>query len=411
MIYCKYTFFLVDQLNSVFYSDFKIESIILPLGISFFTFQQISFLSDQYKNRKLNYSFKDYFLYITFFPQLIAGPIVRHNQFIPQLAIDRRNDTFKFLCIGSSFFAFGLAKKVLIADNLSPIVNESFNPNSLESLNFFSAWIGAICFTFQIYFDFSAYSDMAIGIAMLFGFNLPINFNSPYKSRSIIEFWRKWHITLSEFLKDYIYIPLGGNRGKKARIFTNLFITMFLGGLWHGASWTFIIWGLFQGLLLSINHTWRSSHLSNKIEYLLMYKIMTWMITYFCIVVGWVIFRSHSTSHAFEYLKVMTFSNGILFPDRWKLQLSDFFQNFLSFSPDIDLNKNHLLIGLFLFAFVLIIPNTNQILDYLKQDYDKESKNILKWKPKIIYGIILGLVSGISIVSISTEREFIYFQF
>ncbi|MDH5777937.1 MAG: MBOAT family protein, partial [Gammaproteobacteria bacterium] len=258
--YYKYSNFFIDNLNVIANTNFHLEQVILPLAISFFTFQQIAFLVDAYKNEAHEYQFLDYCLFVSFFPQLIAGPIVHHKEMMPQFqSFPAKNINYENLSTGLAIFIIGLAKKVLIADNLAPYANETFAAaGNGVSLSFLEAWKGAFAYTFQLYFDFSGYSDMAIGLALMFGIRLPINFNSPYKATNIIEFWRCWHMTLSRFLRDYIYFPLGGNRHGQIRRYTNLLITMLLGGLWHGAAWTFVFWGFLHGIFLAVNHAWHA---------------------------------------------------------------------------------------------------------------------------------------------------------
>ncbi|MCG8098700.1 MAG: MBOAT family protein, partial [Candidatus Thiodiazotropha taylori] len=257
--YFKYTNFLVDQINIVAGTEFNIERIVLPLAISFFTFQQIAYLVDAYRKETNEYNFLKYCLFVTFFPQLIAGPIVHHKEMLPQFdqdSIYKINN--HYLALGLTIFSIGLFKKVVLADNVAVYANLIFSAaENGEPLSFFEAWVGALAYTFQLYFDFSGYSDMAIGLAYMFGIKLPINFNSPYKATSIIDFWRRWHITLSRFLRDYLYFTLGGNKMGLVRRYANLFITMLLGGIWHGAGWTFVFWGMLHGFYLMVNHAWR----------------------------------------------------------------------------------------------------------------------------------------------------------
>ena len=256
--YFKYYNFFVGNLSGIWGVDWQFEEIILPLGISFFTFQQITFLVDAYRGSAKSCGFLRYCLFVTFFPQLVAGPIVHHKEILPQFAEGRALKITAYnLYVGITLFVIGLFKKVVLADNIAPYADGVFRAaEDGVALTFFESWAGSLAYTFQLYFDFSGYSDMAIGLGRMFGFGLPINFFSPYKARNIIEFWRRWHITLSRFLREYLYIPLGGNRKGHYRHYANLMITMFLGGLWHGAGWTFIIWGGLHGLFLCINHSW-----------------------------------------------------------------------------------------------------------------------------------------------------------
>ncbi len=254
----KYTNFFIKTINDAAGTGISLLDIVLPLGISFFTFTQITFLVDVYRGIAREYLFVHYLLFVTYFPHLIAGPIIHHQQMMPQFenaATYRINS--EDIAIGVSMFAIGLAKKVLLADNFADCSTKVFTAASRgDELQFVEAWSGALSYTLQLYFDFSGYCDMAIGLSKMFGIDLPLNFNSPYKAPNIIEFWRRWHMTLSQFLRDYLYIPLGGNRKGVGRRYANLMLTMLLGGLWHGASWTFVIWGALHGAFLMINHGW-----------------------------------------------------------------------------------------------------------------------------------------------------------
>ena len=247
LFYFKYFNFFVDNCNYLLHTDIHLEKIALPLGISFFTFQQISFVLERYRGTAPHYTLPDYMFFVSFFPQLIAGPIVLHSELIPQLQErkNRRPSADQFFG-GFALFILGLAKKVLLADSLAVLVNAEYN--NIAALDSPSAWIVICFYMMELYFDFSGYCDMARGIGKLFGFRLPENFNSPFKAVSVKDFWRRWHMTLSRFLADYIYIPLGGNRRGKARQCLNLFVVFLVSGLWHGANWTFVVWGLMHGL-------------------------------------------------------------------------------------------------------------------------------------------------------------------
>jgi len=256
----KYSNLASHTLNSVFGLSLPAFAIVLPLGISFFTFQKLAYLTDLRRGHDQQCRLGEFFLLVWFFPQLIAGPIVRPHEFIPQwraLRLDPRRVVFN-LCVGLTLFIVGLIKKLMIADNLAPYEDLVFSqPAQGVAPRFSDAWIGVSAFSARIYFDFSAYSDMAIGLARILGIRLPINFFSPYRATSIIDFWRRWHMTLSRFLRDYLYIPLGGNRHGSARRYLNLMVVMLLGGLWHGASWTFMFWGGMHGAFLLKNKLWR----------------------------------------------------------------------------------------------------------------------------------------------------------
>src|SRR5579871_657835 len=249
----KYAGFLAANVNAVFATAFVVN-ILLPVGISFYTFTQIAFLVDAYRGKVAHYALPHYALFVTYFPHLIAGPILHHRDMIPQFESDEaKRPNPRLVLYGLIIFGIGLFKKTGLADGIQPLVALAFHQ---ASPSFDQAWIGALAYTFQLYFDFSGYSDMAIGISLMFGIFLPLNFNSPYKAISIIDFWRRWHMTLSQFLRDYLYISLGGNRHGPLLRYANLMITMLLGGLWHGAAWTFVAWGALHGAYLCINHAW-----------------------------------------------------------------------------------------------------------------------------------------------------------
>ena len=268
---------------------------VLPIGISFYTFQQISYLVDRRYRNAPQYGLRDYALYVSFFPQLIAGPIVRHNELIPQFSnAGLINERSKRLAQGITLFVIGVAKKVLIADQLAPHADAVFAQSASTIPAMIDAWSGLIAFSLQIYFDFSAYSDMAIGLALCFGFKLPINFNAPYRARSMRDFWRRWHITLSTYFRDYLYIPLGGNRYGVTRQYLALATTMGLCGLWHGAGWPFLLWGLWHGAGLIINHGWNARGIALQ-------KYFGWALTLFFVCLGWVLFRSPDAATMLHY--------------------------------------------------------------------------------------------------------------
>src|SRR5688572_7644277 len=252
LCYYKYANFFLQVSSDLAGTNLSLGTIILPLGISFFTFTQIAFLVDAYRGYAKEYNFVHYCLFVTYFPHLIAGPVLHHKEMMPQF---QQAGTYRInsedVAVGMTFFVIGLFKKAVLADGIAPYASPLFaDPGQPD---FFSAWGGALAYTFQLYFDFSGYSDMAIGLSRVLGVKLPLNFNSPYKAVNIIDFWRRWHITLSRFLRDYLYISLGGNRKGPTRRYVNLFVTMLLGGLWHGASWSMVVWGALHGLYLVLN--------------------------------------------------------------------------------------------------------------------------------------------------------------
>ncbi|AXA91862.1 MBOAT family protein [Massilia sp. YMA4] len=302
LVFFKYANFIVDNFAYVTGYDIASPGIELPIGISFFTFTQIAYLVDCYQGKVRETRPESYGLFVTYFPHLIAGPILHHKEMIPQFDAP---ETHRFnrgrLTVGMMFFAIGLFKKVIIADGVARFVGPVFDVH-YASLTQLEAWAGALAYTFQLYFDFSAYSDMAYGLSYMFGIILPINFFSPYKSTSIIEFWRRWHITLSTFLRDYLYIPLGGNRKGKVQRYLNLVITMLLGGLWHGANWTFIVWGALHGFYLIVNHAFRAvAGDRGGLPRAILGLVATWL----AVVVAWVVFRANSMHIAWSILEAM----------------------------------------------------------------------------------------------------------
>lgn len=311
--YYKYANFFLSGANTLTGSHLSLSEIILPLGISFFTFTQIAFLVDTYQGKVKEYNFVHYLLFVTYFPHLIAGPVLHHKEMMPQFAhASTYRVNWQHVATGLLLFTLGLCKKVLWADSLAPYATAIFDgaqhglaTGTLPTI--YEAWSGALTYTLQIYFDFSGYTDMALGIALMFNIHLPINFNSPYKSTSIIEFWRRWHITLSTFLRDYLYIPLGGNRHGKPRRYLNLMATMLLGGLWHGAGWTFVIWGALHGAYLTINHLWREMVAERFMRW-----IPNWLgtlaggsLTFIAVVAAWVVFRADNMAQALSLLQAM----------------------------------------------------------------------------------------------------------
>lgn len=309
LAYYKYANFFIGSVNSVAGTQWSLGEIILPLGISFFTFTQIAFLVDTYQGKVKEYNFIHYVLFVTYFPHLIAGPILHHKEMMPQFThISSYRLNWDHVATGLMLFTLGLCKKTLGADALAPFANGVFSgvQNGLLPTSY-EAWAGALAYTLQLYFDFSGYTDMALGIALLFNIKLPINFDSPYKATSIIDFWRRWHMTLSRFLRDYLYIPLGGNRKGSLRRYLNLFTTMLLGGLWHGAGVTFIVWGALHGAFLALNHLWRETISERYLRW-----VPNWigaltggLLTFTAVVAAWVVFRSSDMHQARIMLEAM----------------------------------------------------------------------------------------------------------
>jgi D-alanyl-lipoteichoic acid acyltransferase DltB (MBOAT superfamily) len=429
--YFKYANFFVENFNQVIGTDFNLGKIILPLGISFFTFQQIAYLVDAYQGETKEYSLLKYVLFVSYFPQLIAGPIVHHRDILPQF---KKSEIYRFnseiLAIGLTIFVAGLFKKVIFADSIAEYANLAFNAvaKGIE-LTFSESWIGALAYTLQLYFDFSGYSDMAIGAAYMFGIRLPLNFNSPYKAISIVDFWRRWHITLSNFLRDYLYIPLGGNRKGKVRRYSNLMITMLLGGLWHGAGWTYIFWGGLHGIYLVINHLYRSfrksiGHDLKQDGWLL--KGIGWLVTFLAVVVSWVFFRADSFATAISILRSMIGLNGIQLPVFLEPHLA-FMRNwgvgFLGFTMDVGISQKYATFGVLLLLLISwFTPNTqqwmgiynptlNQTTSFEHQGWLQKFWQNLPWKPNNIWTVIMAGITTASLLCFTRVSEFLYFQF
>lgn len=298
--YYKYADFFLENVNALTGSAVPLLKLVLPLGISFFTFTQIAFLVDAYKKKVKEQSIVNYVLFVTFFPHLIAGPILHHSEMMPQF--DRLRNTrwnWTNAAVGAYVFCIGLFKKMVIADTFAEYANDGF----ATAKYFIESWVASLSYTFQLYFDFSGYTDMAIGIALLFNIRLPQNFNSPYKAVSIQDFWRRWHMTLSRFLRDYIYIPLGGNRRGEFIMLRNSMLTFIIGGFWHGAGWTFIIWGFLHGAAQIVHRLWTKQKRP-------MPAWLAWFVTFMFINVAWVFFRADNWPQAIRILKGMAGMNG-----------------------------------------------------------------------------------------------------
>lgn len=364
--YFKYTNFLIENFNYLFDAGFAMQNIVLPLGISFFTFTQTAYLVDVYRGETKAYSKSDYLLFVTIFPHLIAGPILYHRDMIPQFSeAERYKINYKNLTYGILWFTVGLFKKVVIADKLAIYADRVFN--AADNLTMLDAWGGSLAYTMQLYFDFSGYSEMAIGLGLMFNYNLPLNFNLPYRATSIIDFWRRWHMTLSGFLKNYLYIPLGGNRtGHHMR---NIIITMFLGGLWHGAGWTFIFWGALHGIYICINHLWR------KTKYVLP-QWLNWFITFNAVNIAWIFFRAANFNDAVNILTAMFDVNNLT-------------------GGVIGLKH---IIGLLAIMFIVVLG-----IDTIKIDE--------KFKPTYYWLATLILMLIYPILKLGQVTQFLYFQF
>ena len=305
--YFKYTDFFLDTVNTFAGTDFfDLPNIVLPLGISFYTFTQTAYLVDAYRGLAKRHSFLAYCEFVTIFPHLIAGPIINYRDMMPQfLAKETYRINWDNMAKGITVFTFGLFKKVVIADMLAPWVSDIYA--HADALTFLEGWAGALGYTLQLYFDFSGYSEMAIGLGLMLNLHFPQNFDSPYQAKSIIDFWRRWHMTLGLWVKNYLYIPLGGNRGGQLLKMRNLFVSMVIIGLWHGAGWTFVAWGAMHGVMLMMNHLWRTL----KIQ---LPDALCWAMTFLGVVVCWVFFRAENFQTALQVLTAMTDVHQIVFP-------------------------------------------------------------------------------------------------
>ncbi len=377
----KYANFFIDSINNVFGSNFNIGAIALPIGISFYTFQIMSYIIDLYRGEiKVQKNPFKLALYISFFPQLIAGPIVKYKDI--DEAIDSRKETIEGFAYGIKRFIYGLAKKVLIADAMASVADIVFGVN-VGSLTAPIAWLGAFCYALQIFFDFSGYSDMAIGLGSMFGFKFMENFNLPYISGSITEFWRRWHISLSTWFKEYLYIPLGGNRKGKTRTYINLWIVFLATGIWHGAAWNFVFWGLFHGFFIFIERVGLKKILDK-------YKVLGHFYTLFVVLVGWVFFRTSGIKHALKYLKVMFFGQTL---ETVPLQSWQF--------------MNHRIIITIFIAIALC--GIAQIL-FRKIKLKETAKSLIKKYAEPVCLIVLFSLCILAIAS-NTYTSFIYFRF
>jgi alginate O-acetyltransferase complex protein AlgI len=408
LAYYKYAAFLVDCAGSLLGFPVHIDHIPLPLGISFFTFTQIAFLVDVYQKKAKEFNFTLYLLFVTYFPHLIAGPILHHSQMMPQFAEKKTYKPNWFnLSAGWTIFIIGLAKKVLLADYLSGIASPAFGALAHgATMSALDAWIGALCYTLQLYFDFSGYCDMAIGLSLMFNVRLPINFNSPYKAANIIDFWRRWHMTLSAFLRDYLYIPLGGNRKGPIRRYVNLFLTMLLGGLWHGAGWTFVIWGMLHGTYLMINHGFRA--VAGKLDWNTdgsgVWRVASWLLTFFAVVVAWVFFRADSLASAVNMLRGMAGAHGLV--------------GGASVFDKVGRGQGAIAI-VFGLLVVWLLPNSQQFMNDSRLYLDTVQPaqgwtSRLVWHPAwrftpLLFGLLLSLC--LLMMSPTHVSEFLYYQF
>ncbi len=410
--YYKYLFFIFKLVNM---NNINVENFVqnpLPIGISFFTFQQIAFQVDRFNNKDNKCRILDYFLFVSFFPQLIAGPIVKFRQLIPQFSQSTKFKMRNNFALGSTIFLIGFFKKVFLADPLSEYTDKIFEIDNFTEVKFFEAWFGALAFTLQIYFDFSGYTDMAIGLAKFFNINLPANFLSPYKSSNIIIFWRNWHITLSNFLRDYVYIPLGGNRYGNVSKNINLFTTMIIGGVWHGAGFNFILWGGIHGLLLLITHNFKTglNFINKKIKVIF---------TFIIIIITWVPFKANNFNDTLVIWKAMFGFEKVSFPvsfsflDKYTSLISN---NFIIYEGVIGDQFNFYNLLYLCITGVIIVfffPNTTTIAkEFFLNTKTNRVKRIFSHKPNILCALIFSIIFVLGLLKNNEQiSNFIYYEF
>lgn len=402
LFYFKYYDFFISNINLIFRRDFTLLHIALPLGISFFTFQQISFLCDR---NAPHYPFLDYLCFVTYFPQLVAGPIVRHNHLIPQFSdTSKMKPNSENIARGILLFSLGLAKKLLLADNLALAVDWGYE--NVASLDSITAWMLSLFYTFQIFFDFSGYCDMALGMAMIMNICLPVNFDSPYKSRSIKEFWNRWHITLNQFFTEYVYIPLGGNRKGIVRTVCNVLLVFFLSGLWHGANWTFVLWGVAHGIVLAIQRIfeWNRNKRGESVTRKSFPDFLCWFFTFSFVNLAWILFRSSSISQAAEVFRILfSFTwNGAIVDFAYSMD-SSFMQIPLSLLKRIsgELVPSFYVVYMLCFGLVAVLCCTQKsALSFVKSS---------KMKPAVAVGAAILFV--LSVFALSNTSPFLYSNF
>jgi D-alanyl-lipoteichoic acid acyltransferase DltB (MBOAT superfamily) len=397
--YYKYANFFISNFNAILSAHIGALRLILPLGISFFTFTQIAFLVDSHKGKAAEYSFLNYVLFVSFFPHLIAGPIIHHKEMMPQF--DRlRNKILNWenLSHGAFQFSIGLAKKVIIADTFAIWATNGFS--KAVSLNFVEAWSASLSYALQLYFDFSGYTDMALGLARMFNIRLPRNFNSPYKALNIQDFWKRWHMTLSRFLRDYVYIPLGGNRKGKFRTYLNVLLTFVIGGFWHGAGWTFVVWGFLHGVANVLHRLWEGANVK-------LVRPLAWLVTFSFVNVCWVFFRAKTLADAVGVLKGMIGLNGFVLPGSFEgrlsflrlhgIQFSDnYMVNVLGIQERLPARQGFAMIAIFLLVCVLL-PNSDQLTE--------------RFVPNATTLALAVILFAVSILCMNHVTSFLYFNF
>lgn len=419
--YFKYANFFVESFNALAGTQIRLAPIVLPLAISFFTFEQIAYLVDTFWGTSKRYGPVDYGLFLIFFPQLIAGPIVHSQEMLPQFAGEPKRFRADDLAIGITMFLIGLFEKVLIADTVARYATPVFAAAAGgATLSLLEAWGGTLAYTLQLYFDFSGYSDMAIGLGRMFGIRIPLNFDAPYQAVNIVDFWRRWHITLSRWLREYLYIPLGGNRQGSVRRYANLFITMLLGGLWHGAGWTFVFWGALHGVYLIINHAWSAlakltglaARFNNRWG-----RTLSRGLTFLAVVIGWVFFRAESWDAAIRVLWGMMGRSGLVLPSALANRLATL-EPLLAylgghFGDMVAFDSKGLLVIVPLLFVVWLAPTPQQWMADTKPTLEAVAPSRLRWRPTALVGLALGGLLFLVVKGYFTlaPSEFLYFNF
>ena len=425
LFFFKYTNFLIDNINFLLltwnYEQISNIDVVLPVGISFFTFTQIVFLIDKYQLSEKNVEFWEYASFVSFFPQLIAGPFLYHKDFMPQLTSNETKHVKSVMIrLGIFLFTFGLAKKVLIADNIAFYVDQYFNSISAldNAFGFIAAWCATIGYTLQIYFDFSGYSDMALGLGLLFFFRLPINFNSPFQAKNMIDYWQRWHMTLTGYIGRYVFTPLALSYHRKSiakgtaikwiyNVVAPNIIVFGVIGLWHGSSWNYVFWGIFHGLLLVINQTWRATYVKSlylsKFSKSRFFDILAWFLTFICICLSFVLFRTSSLTEAYiVYDAMLNFSNLISVNASAEQN-----QHWLALSEGSSIS--YLLLIFFSLCIALFTKNHARLMAKLDAGKINEVETDISysWKGPILLGSLLIFI----LINMNKISVFLYFQF
>jgi D-alanyl-lipoteichoic acid acyltransferase DltB (MBOAT superfamily) len=414
--YFKYMDFFIVSLAAAFATGWQPLHIVLPLGISFFTFTQIAYLVDTARGEVRESNLLHYTLFVSYFPHLIAGPILHHREIMPQFRIASTYvPSAENFAVGLSFLAIGLAKKCLLADSFAPEAGEAFDLAQHGDIPpLFVAWQGALAYTLQLYFDFSGYSDMAVGLSRLFGIRLPFNFASPYQATSVIDFWRRWHMTLSRFLRDYLYFPLGGNRRGSTRRYVNLMLTMLLGGLWHGANWTFAAWGALHGLYLVANHGWIAVKPARLLSHVPvgLRRLAATAVTFLAVVFAWVLFRAADLGSAMRMLQGMAGMADPAHPSAdWLHSLRGLAAAALESG-----NRWSVLRYAAALAIVFLLPNSQTIVEGDRDRGTSASARALPlvplaWRGNVAWGLALGALAAASVLTFAQVSEFLYYRF